>query len=507
MWMAQFFTHTLGRATQALGMPADLQKHLCNGVSCGYMFTRTVADLGSALAAVELWRLQLYWVHTQQRGLPAAPQQQSRVAEAAVGVGLQRGACSSRFALPPLHAPGLTKEAHIQDSALLPSPFATTCPLDDDMCFAAEATARLGPFVRTWRSVRTRALCKLSKRLLPWEAELVAHMPPSVKSVAAERRPMFMLACALLMRWPDETNPLRFVSGYDIVGDIEVSGLFRPLRVDDSAPTGLDVLLGDSARPNLRDVFSRVKSGEHDESLRDMTLDEVHQGFANGPYTLAQLDAQFGARCWRPLERFVHVQSCGKLRCVDSGKRPGHNAASRERETIFTCSVDVIPASIMAVRAQAAQLWPPESACPFVDWMHFVLGTEDMKNAYRQCPVVPRHRCCSVVAFWDHLEHDVRFIILNGLPFGLSSAVLAFNRTPALLTAVARRMCGAMTAYFFDDSGVLDIAVGQGSAQAATRSTYQLAGALLDLQSRTAPLLPAHFLASQSMLARPRPMA
>ena len=50
---------------------------------------------------------------------------------------------------------------------------------------------------------------------------------------------MFMLACALLMRWPDETNPLRFVSGYDIVGDIEVSGLFRPLRVvDDSAPTG-----------------------------------------------------------------------------------------------------------------------------------------------------------------------------------------------------------------------------------------------------------------------------
>lgn len=38
-----------------------------------------------------------------------------------------------------------------------------------------------------------------------------------------------------------------------------------------------------------------------------MTLDEVHQGFANGPYTLAQLDAQFGAGRWRPLERFVHA--------------------------------------------------------------------------------------------------------------------------------------------------------------------------------------------------------
>ena len=34
-----------------------------------------------------------------------------------------------------------------------------------------------------------------------------------------------MLACSLLL------NPLRFVGGFDTVGDIEVSGLFRPLRV------------------------------------------------------------------------------------------------------------------------------------------------------------------------------------------------------------------------------------------------------------------------------------
>jgi hypothetical protein len=39
---------------------------------------------------------------------------------------------------------------------------------------------------------------------------------------------MFMLACSLLLRWPDETNAIRFITGFQVVGDIEHTGLFRP---------------------------------------------------------------------------------------------------------------------------------------------------------------------------------------------------------------------------------------------------------------------------------------
>ena len=51
--------------------------------------------------------------------------------------------------------------------------------------------------------------------------------------------------------------------------------------------------------------------------------------------------------------------------------------------------------------------------------------------------IAPDQGCCAVAAFWDEASEQIQFIVLTGLPFGLSSAVLNFNRTPALLTAVA----------------------------------------------------------------------
>ena len=49
---------------------------------------------------------------------------------------------------------------------------------------------------------------------------------------------------------------------------------------------------------------------------------------------------------------------------------------------------------------------------------------QDMKHAYRQSPVHPDHLCITCAAFWDHESQDLRFIVFQGLPFGLSSAVL-----------------------------------------------------------------------------------
>ena len=69
----------------------------------------------------------------------------------------------------------------------------------------------------------------------------------------------------------------------------------------------------------------------------------------------------------------------------------------------------------------------------------------------------------------------------------MESAVLAFDRTPALLTSVARRLCAAPAVSFFDDAGVVDASFAQGSAQAAVRPVYSLAGAELDLEKSQPP--------------------
>ena len=187
-------------------------------------------------------------------------------------------------------------------------------------------------------------------------------------------------------------------------------------------------------------------------------------------------DNRFGKFRWRPLERFV-LQQGSKYRAIDSGKRPLHNSASRERETIYVSSVDTLVAMCLETRLLAAKA-PLFQESPSL--AQFVLGTEDMKHAYRQCPVAPEHLCVSCVCYWDTSARDHRYLILRGLPFGLSSSVLSFNRLPTMLTALARRTCAAGALAFFDDAGIFDLLCARGSAQAALRLIYQLAGAQLD---------------------------
>ena len=457
----------------------------------GITFKRSESDLAAALAQVPLAALQVFWVQSQLDGRLAAVQgpewaQQKAPGASSIAVGCQRGSGLSRFAVSPLHPPGLTKDEHIVASAQVPFPFSSDCVLDADLVFACRFMAIFGPLTRQWRLQQLRAMQKLAKVLRPWETECVDHMPPSVRAVAHTKKPMFMLICSLLLRWPDETNALRYVTGFQIVGDVEHSGLFRPLDVNCDLPTGKECLLGQSAEQNLAAMKRRVQSGLHDADLLSMTQQEISEGFAEGMFTEQQLNQKFGVGMWRPMERFIHVQSCGKLRCIDSGKKPGHNSASRESETIYTTTVDVVPAVVRHTCQLVQQFWATRGS-HLPDWCDFVLGTEDMKNAYRQCPVHPHHRCCSCVAFWHPELQDVRFIVLNGLPFGLSSSVLNFNRTPALLTAMARGFCGCAVAHFFDDSGIIDLASGNGFAQAITREVHAKAGAQLDPGKSQAP--------------------
>ena len=125
---------------------------------------------------------------------------------------------------------------------------------------------------------------------------------------------------------------------------------------------------------------------------------------------------------------------------------------------------------------------------PFIpDWCSFVMGTEDMTQAYRQVPIDPEHACVCIVAFWHEAAQDVRFTMLHGHPYGLSSAVLNFNRTPALFTAVARRCACVLCDNFFDDTGIVDCPAACGSGQAFVRHAYSLAGALLD-DSKSQPM-------------------
>ena len=96
-----------------------------------------------------------------------------------------------------------------------------------------------------------------------------------------------------------------------------------------------------------------------------------------GPYSATEIDAEFGIGGWRPLERFMILQS-DKCRPIDSGKRPGHNAAARERETIFTTSVDAFQPLLLLVREWLSSSAFAKAAKGFPCFARFMIGTEDI---------------------------------------------------------------------------------------------------------------------------------
>lgn len=408
-----------------------------------------LTKLRAALAIPAVACLQAYWVDTQLRGLepnsqgPQWAQQKQQAAQAAA-LGTQRGAILSRHAAAELVEPGLSKEEHMAAALSLASPFQVDPVVDDDAKFACRASVIFGPFVRTWRRRQDRACKKLMQALAPWDEELREQMTDGVASVARAKCPATMVVSAILLRWPDVIMGCRYVTGYHDIGEVEDSHLFRPIPVDPDQQVGKEFLLSDDHKPVRDGMRFRVRSGEHDEEMRAMCLEEVAEGYALGPFNEAELDEKFGQNGWCALERFMHVQGCGKKRCIDSGKAPGHNRFSRACETIFTTSIDFIPACILymvshffavlvdmgqvdmeylqqATREQLLQLLPP--------WLAFLIGTEDMKMAYRQVPVHPSDYCCNVVAYFDEEFGMIMFIILLGHPFGLHSAVNNFNRT------------------------------------------------------------------------------
>ena len=108
------------------------------------------------------------------------------------------------------------------------------------------------------------------------------------------------------------------------------------------------------------------------------------------------------------------------------------------------------------------------------DWAEVVGSTEDLDDAYGECPGHPDHKGVCVVAWYSPKHQEWRFAEATGLTFGLSSAVLSFNRWPALMIAIARRCMALLSTNFFDDFFTEDIAE---SAQAAREHLVTCAAA------------------------------
>ena len=189
------------------------------------------------------------------------------------------------------------------------------------------------------------------------------------------------------------------------------------------------------------------------------------------------MNDRFGEGEWRPLPLFFVSQSSGKDRIISDACHGEHNDVVIEQDTIVTPSPDFIPeASRLLVEAIDKGAWrqPGPARCRLPDWAHLVASTDDLEDAYGQCPAHPSHRAVCIVAWYSEDKQEWRFAESKGLVFGFKAAVTAFNRWPALILASARRFCGLAATNYFDD--FLDI-----STQSAARSSRVALTAAADL--------------------------
>ena len=223
------------------------------------------------------------------------------------------------------------------------------------------------------------------------DAELDRLSTPQAKALQGTGASKALIAAAMRAAGiPDVKFVHGQVRGFDTVGAVEDSGLFRVCeRTAKLSFTSLlhprhneqvaSSLSGAAARAHARGVHhGDWYDWERLKRITAKTHAEVASGLMQGPFTSAQIDDKLGAGAWRCLLRFgveQGLQSDGvtpKVRCCDNAKSSHTNDCITSHETI-------------AVEDAA---FPMLVAGLFAEYLPYLMplqhSTDDVESAYRR---------------------------------------------------------------------------------------------------------------------------
>ena len=331
--------------------------------------------------------------------------------------------------------------------------------------------AATGSDISGWRGAQRTEISKVKKRIKHLNRDILCLVPEHGKGICSQMDFAFMYLVVQAIGYVDVFIVDNTLRGFPATGDIPSGGRFTPVVEPEVEPftaeenrENFDMVSGRLNEMARKAMAAGRESSEWQaiEKLWDNVVGddgEIAKGNMDGGpskrgYTRRQIWDQFrnvpgGPRC---LLRFGVWQK-GKLRGCDDGLLCGHNARTRMHETISCLGAD-----FPAVVARAFAEHSPGHTCWF--------GTDDVASAYRRvlCSM-PQH---TVVALWDPKEKDgVRYFRMAGFPFGLKSAVVAFNRAEAMIVEVARTLLLVPCGHYYDDVVVCEPRFAGRSGQSA----------------------------------------
>jgi hypothetical protein len=384
---------------------------------------------------------------------------------------------------------------HLDAAAPLPFPLdsrlrASSLP-DETQC-AIRAALQKGPALAAFRVERMANMTALADMCRPVSIAINALMPPTVARIAANVNTCYMAALVDGVGHLDRDLVQRFVHGFPVVGAIPDSGVYRRVDPPDDPlafPDRLAAFTRGARWYNAR-LDARLRARQWaapdamaaDLAVATKSQSEASKGLIVGPYlTVPALHAALASHhpgvppeavYPRPMPRFGVPQK-GSIRAIDDGKSSGHNAATQMVETVTTPHF-VYPAVVArAVVVSAAVLG--------LQGITLTLALCDLRAAYRCIPT--SQPWYTTIGFFDPSTNLTNYYWLPGHNFGLTAAVVNFNRYPELVVVVTRVMLLTPAEHYYDDFIVPDLRAGGGTGLKAVQSV------ILDL-ARGAPRHP-----------------
>ena len=112
--------------------------------------------------------------------------------------------------------------------------------------------------------------------------------------------------------------------------------------------------------------------------------------------------------------------------------------------------------------------------------MDFESGTNDIPDAYRAMLVKSAHLRFNAVMVKEPLGADtpgrIWFCVMSAMLFGLSSSVVQFGRWSRFLEAFTQRIMWTLWMLSVDDSCMVDLKAGKGTAQRVGKSVFAALG-------------------------------
>jgi len=189
------------------------------------------------------------------------------------------------------------------------------------------------------------------------------------------------------------------------------------------------------------------------EAVYNKTMKEVDDHVMGPPLSLPEVRERYGD-FFNIVQRYGTEQGVDdkgqiKYRCIDNHLDNANNEAAERRQVVPMASVSHI---LLMTRAMHAALGPMQED---PEW-ELRGATEDLKAAYRQCPLLSSQVAVAITAVWcphggPYCRGTVQFHEMYGQPFGAGHAVPNSCRLAEWASRVTRRLLLLVLDHFFDD--------------------------------------------------------